>query len=416
MKPKIKYERLSAAMVPQEVPVPEKITVLVDAAWEKRDALQVEAGQAVKSGEKLVPLETDDAYAIAVKGGSISEVAPFTGNFGRQYTSITIDTDDPAEAGGGLPELAQAPSRETVAGRLCFVPGGLPPALLAEDGTVETIVVLGTDEDLACVTRQYFVYNQTEAVKNGIEILRQVTGAKRIVLAVPAGLEAQARGADVEVLSIDEAYPAANPRMIAAQVLGKPLAAGTECEEAGIYFVSAETAASLEKAFETKRFPERKHFTVIKKNGDRELASAVLGTPVGKVLAAFSEPVNDGDRIVCGGPMTGTAVYSEDFPVTPETDAVMIQDARQLPPVVDRSCINCGECVRICPAKIPVNVLIRYLEAGEFSEAADRCDLLACLECGLCSFVCPAQIPIFQYIQLGKYEFARENAAEADNA
>jgi electron transport complex protein RnfC len=43
-------------------------------------------------------------------------------------------------------------------------------------------------------------------------------------------------------------------------------------------------------------------------------------------------------------------------------------------------------------------------------------DLLSCVECGLCSYVCPARIPLFQHIMLGKHEFTRMKLAEGSHA
>jgi len=72
--------------------------------------------------------------------------------------------------------------------------------------------------------------------------------------------------------------------------------------------------------------------------------------------------------------------------------------------------------VRACPAKIQVHMLVRFLEAGQYEEAADNYDLLSCIECGLCSFVCVSRIPIFQYIKLAKYELDRAKASEEAEA
>ena len=94
----------------------------------------------------------------------------------------------------------------------------------------------------------------------------------------------------------------------------------------------------------------------------------------------------------------------------------MVQDKDDLPYITDYPCINCGECIRTCPVKVPVDMLVRFLEAGHYEEAAEQYDLNSCVECGLCSFVCVARIPIFQYIMLAKYELSRTDAAEAANA
>ncbi|MFO8047505.1 MAG: 4Fe-4S dicluster domain-containing protein, partial [Desulfosudaceae bacterium] len=272
------------------------------------------------------------------------------------------------------------------------------------------------DDDLLTMTRQYVVKNEMGDVKRGIDLIKKIFAVQKIVLAVPDNMVAEARAAGVEVEGVDMSYPAANPRMIAVKIAGQPIPAGTSCEEAGIFFVSAEAVASVARAYEARQIPQQKVITVIRKDGERSLVSALIGTPVGHVLEACSQEVSEGDRIVFGGPMKGMAVYTEAYPVRPDTDAIMVQDAGDIPGVSDRACVNCGECVRVCPARLPVNVLVRYLEAGEYAEAVDRCDLQSCIECGLCAFVCPARIPVFQYIKLGKYEFARLNAAEAENA
>ena len=113
--------------------------------------------------------------------------------------------------------------------------------------------------------------------------------------------------------------------------------------------------------------------------------------------------------------MTGLAAYSEDMPILHDTDSIMIQDKTQVSKCSDTPCTNCGDCIRVCPAKIPVNMLVRLLENSLYEEAAIEYDLHSCIECGLCSYVCTSEMPIFHYIMLGKYEYDRIKSAEGES-
>ena len=256
----------------------------------------------------------------------------------------------------------------------------------------------------------------TKAIKKGIAVLKQLTGIENIIFAAPGPLIQDAGTTGVEVRHVDSEYPATLPHMIMKNNLGKIVPAGKRVEEMGVCFVGAEAVASMGKAFNEGKIPVFKTFNLFDKDKKSYLVSARIGTPVGEIFSAFNITTREKDRIIFGGPMTGSTIYTEDHPIEPDTDAVIIQAEKDQPPVSDYPCINCGECIRICPARIPVNMLVRFLEAEEYQEAADQYDLYSCIECGLCSFVCVSKMPILQYIKLARYELEKVNSAEAAHA
>ena len=416
IKPKIEYDSLKdISPLPEKVATPESITLFIRGPLNQ--TLNINVGDKVKTGCKIFSPEGNGEYAISTVTGKVAAISPFNGDYEKTFTAVSIDVSENDETDEHFTALIKKPDMENFAGYLGFAPGKPCVKIIADsEKPIKKVVVCGTDSDLATVTSQYVLKFQTDAVKSGISILKKITGGSKIIMAAPHYLvhEAGQTGAD-EVKLIDSLYPAAIPKIMMKNNFGTVVPEGRTCEDLGACFISAEAVASIGKAFDKGQIPAEKIFTLVKKDGTRTLVSAKIGTPLKEVLKACKIITGEKDRIIFGGPMTGCSVYSENHPVLPDTDSIIIQDKDDITLVSDYPCINCGECTRICPANIPINMLVRFLEAGQYEEAADQYDLFSCIECGLCSYVCVAKIPVFQYIKLAKYELGLINTVEDTN-
>ena len=401
---------------PQSIPTPQKVTLLLNGAPNAKEKWSFKEGDTVNTGQKLSVGEENGEYVISSVTGTISAIYPYAGDFGRNYTAIAIEAAASETKDEQFSALTDEPTFETVNTYLKGLPGNPPLDLfLNEDKPIQTIIVNGLDNDLLVATNQYFVVNQMDQIKTGIEILRKITAADRIWIVVPRDYVSGIGEIEADIAAVDAEYPETLPHNIIRELLGQDVPAGKTFEDLGIAFFSAEAVASIGKSFESGEIPENKMITLIDKRGERILLNAKIGTPISDIFKTCSISANDKDRIIVGGPMRGSCIYREDHPVLPDTDALFIQDESEIALVSDYPCINCGDCIRVCPARISVNMLVRFLEAGQYESAADEYDLYSCIECGLCSYVCVSKIPIFQYIRLAKYELDRTNSAEATN-
>ena len=414
----INYEMLPVHLPETEkIPTPQRITLL----HPKNNALNVPStlaiGDAVKTGEKLSLYPDQNDYVISPVTGTIVALSPYTGDFGKSYIAIAITPEGDEIIDDTFQQQSQSPTLELLCEYLVGAPGNPPLSLLADsNGGINTIIIRGLDPDPTVATSQYIAQSRFNDLKKGIQILKQVASVRDIIL-ITAGESVQGYGhIGAQVKGVKTTYPSALPHMVMKDVLGQVVPAGKTCEELGVCFITAEAVISIGSAFESGQIPTSKILTYIQKDGTRKIVETCIGTPIRDILEAYGETVNEFDRIILGGPMTGSAVYALEHPVQPDTDSIIVMDRDKAAYVSDYPCLNCGECVRTCPAQIQVHMLVRYLEANQYENAADSYDLHSCIECGLCSYVCVSKIPIFQYIKLAKYELKRAMTPEAADA
>ncbi|MFH1490732.1 MAG: 4Fe-4S dicluster domain-containing protein [Pseudomonadota bacterium] len=400
----------------REAPLPGKVTLSLPFPSTRPGALAIKKGERVKTGEKVM-ISEEGEFIISTVAGTISDIKESTGYLGRVSRDLTIEVDEADERDETFKAFDKKDPLETARHFLNSLPGAADFSALLNPGLpLDTVVINAVDRDLLVNNNRFLLRTEIEALSEGAGILSGMLPGCKVVLAGPPESASLAEKIGVPVHVIQPSYPNTLPRLIMKELLGRVAPAGKGCEDVGVGFINAEAVAALGKAFSKGEIPVHKILTVITKEGKSINVRARIGTLIKELLDLLGIEVKHGDRLVLGGPMSGCAVFTEETPISADTEAVMIQDAGRITQGMDIPCVNCGECVRACPADIQVNMLIRLLENGLFEEATREYDLLSCIECGLCSYVCIARIPIFQYIMLGKSEFGRIQAAEESHA
>ncbi|MBN1103002.1 MAG: 4Fe-4S dicluster domain-containing protein [Deltaproteobacteria bacterium] len=401
-KPRLMYPVLlrGEAAALREIPLSARATLFCP----EGAMLSLKRGDRMRTGQRIDLGANEAQILISTVTGAVADVSVHKGPYGRSFQALSLDVDEEdefdEELGKTLPLLN-------------CLPGSPDFGTTARgDGSVHTWVVTAQDKDLLITTNQFLLHTRLDEVREGVKQLRGLPGTDRVVIVVPPELFALGEQTGAEVRTMQPVYPNAHHDLLLREMLGRDAASGGD----GVGFLSVEAVIGLQTALCKGEPPVHKVLTVIDKDLNAVHVRVRIGTPVKNILDALGIKAGYGDRVVFGGPMTGEAIYGEDMPVLYDTDGLIVQDGDTIQPWCDASCVNCGECIRACPARIPVNMLVRFLENGLYQEAANAYDLLSCIECGLCSYVCEARIPVFQYIMLGKVEFARKMDAEVANA
>ena len=116
-----------------------------------------------------------------------------------------------------------------------------------------------------------------------------------------------------------------------------------------------------------------------------------------KIGTSYSELVEEAggfkerpEKIISGGPMMGTAIFSLDIPVTKTSSALLAFTRDEVAENEPTACIRCGRCVEVCPSSLIPQKIIENVD-GLDNESFIALNGMECYECGSCTYVCPAK-------------------------
>lgn len=188
-------------------------------------------------------------------------------------------------------------------------------------------------------------HNMVRIAKNprqllrGLEILMEVTGATRGVIAIKGIhddviriLEPLLEGRPVHIVKLPNLYPVGEERAVVREVTGKLLGINELPLAAGAIVVNAETACRVQEAVDLRKPLIDKDMTVagkIKGNEQDKLVQVFLDVPLGTSIAAMFERAGglaEGyGEIIEGGPFTGKRTEL-DRPVTKTTGGLIASE------------------------------------------------------------------------------------------
>lgn len=378
----------------------------------------VARGDRVLAGQKIA--ESSGFVSVPIHAsvsGTVKAVEPRRVVTGDMVMSIILDNDNRYESIAFEPMMPlEEMVREDIidcireAGIVGMGGAGFPTHVKLSPREPEKIdyVIANCAECEPYLTSDYRrMLEEPEKLVGGLKILLRLFANAHGILAVednkPDCIELLRKltkeEGRISVKALKTKYPQGAERQLIYAATGRKINSTMLPADVGCVVNNVDTVVAVYRAvIEGRPLMER----IVTVTGDAVAKPQNFRVPIGTNYSELIEAAGGfrqkPEKVVCGGPMMGFAMFDLNVPTTKTSTALLALTKDEVSAMEPGPCINCGRCVEVCPGRVIPSRLADYAEHFD-EEAFLENNGLECCECGCCSFVCPAKRPLTQEIK-----------------
>ncbi len=404
--------------------VPRSVVIPLTYRHEPPSEIEAEERQQVHAGQKIAAATAADAITRhAPISGTVFRIGNYPHPWHGETLGIEIQSNGTDETAAHFPQLQgfkQDPfSFFQQMGIVDLNPEMEPlhvKMAAACKAGVETLIINGCDPEPYITSNYSLAMSHALEVLKGAEILRRVSGARRLLLAFQKNQMnvVELIRSKIYFLHWDHAevvvHPSQYPNGLDALVLWDALKTDArEIEEVQdrALLLNLATAFAVYEAVECgKPLLER----VVTVGGECVVEAknvwVPLGTSLEETFRFCGGLLRDPGRVLVNGPMTGEAQSTLAVPVLAGTAAVLALSKEVVGSGETLACDRCARCIDVCPSKISPVEIVLAAERQQW-DIARNAGVGLCIECAACAAICPSRIPMTSLIRSAKYAHHR---------
>ena len=343
---------------------------------------------------------------------------------GKKGTVVIIESDglmtpDPDIKPPVIESFADLSAAARAAGLVGLGGAGFPTSVKLDSkklDVLDTLVLNGAECEPYITSDTRTMLDKADEIRCGVELILRHSNIKDVYIGIEKNKpdciahlgKVFADMPAVKVVALPDTYPQGAEKILIYNTVSRVVPEGGLPADVGVLVMNVTTIAKLSEYVKTGMPLVEKCVTV---DGSivKEPKNLIVpvGTSVSDVLEAAGGLTEDAGKILFGGPMMGVAIYSLDYPIMKNCNAVVVLNKKDAQKQYENPCIHCGRCVAICPMGLNPTVYARALKVENAEDRIERyteAKLNLCIECGSCSYVCPSNRPLVENNRMAKTE------------
>ncbi len=421
---KVPHKKNTARMAAVRIPTPDTVVIPMSMGIGAPSRLTVKVGDRVKIGQCIAEAGGRVGADIhASVSGTVKKLTELVLSNGGVTEAVIIESDGKNEIYEGIepPVITDRDSFiEAVrkSGAVGLGGAGFPTSvkLDVDPERVECIILNGAECEPYITSDTRTMIEKCDLIVRGCETISKYLGGPKIYIGIEenkpcaiSSVKTASHGKNIDVKELPSLYPQGGEKVLIYNITGKTVPEGGLPIDVGVIVINVSTVAEVQKYIETG-MPLVERCVTVDGEAVKEPKNVTvpIGTKISDIIKFCGGFKGKPEKLVSGGLMMGTCLYTEESPVTKSMNAVLALSERECRLPKTTACIRCGTCIAHCPLKLSPIEIAEALGQNDAS-ALSALKVNLCMECGCCSFVCPAQRPLTSYNKLAK-AFLKENS------
>ena len=359
---KVSHEKHTASCETEIMAVPETVCISMSQHIGAPCQPLVKKGDYVKVGQKIG--DTDAFVSAPIHSsvsGTVQQITTIRSVAGGTDQVVIIEAD-------GKQELSEEIKPPAVNDMKAFIAAVRESGVVGLGGAsfpthiklnpknldeVDTLIVNAAECEPFITSDHRLMLENTEDILDGmmdimkyLELQKGYIGVEEnkpdAIEALNKAIAARGKSDVIKVEVLRARYPQGAERVMVYEVTGKTLDAGMLPAQVGVILSNVTTIAFIGQYMRTGK-PLTKKRVTIDGNAVAEPKNILvpIGARIADVIAACGGYKAEPKKILMGGPMMGRAVYSDEFPIIKNNNAILVFDGPQALIPEETGCIKC---------------------------------------------------------------------------